>query len=136
MQKRIKAAGGDPWGSIVEFLNHQWTRIEQLDAFFDLEWTHLGLPGDAPHAALLANEAWRLYFEGIGATVYERAVAHETPKRVHVPDVMLLPYLGGAPRRVLITDDKGLQRVASAVLLGRYPGARVMTTQQVLEAAG
>jgi hypothetical protein len=135
IQKRLKAIGGDPWGSIPAFLDQQWTRVGQLDAFFDLEWKHLGLPGAAPHEALLDSPAWRLYFEGIGAIVYERAFAKEMPKRVDMPDVMLLTYLGGSTPRIIVTEDKGLQRVASAVLLGRYAGARVMCPNELIDSA-
>lgn len=136
MRARIKKLGpGDPWGSIPAFLESQWSRVEQLDSFIDLEWAELDLPGKPPYAQLLANEPWRLYFEGIGATVYDRAVSAAMPKKVHVPDAMLLTYLGGRPRRILVTDDSTFRRLASAVLVSRYAQSRVMSTAEFVALA-
>jgi hypothetical protein len=136
LQARIRAAGGvDPWGSIPEFLDRQWMRVDQLDVFIDAMWVQLGLAGTPPYGVLLKDESWRLYFEGLGATIYERGVMKETPRRVHVPDVMMLAYLGGHDPRIMVTDDGGLRRAANAVLAGRYPGSRVLTPLQLCELA-
>jgi hypothetical protein len=133
---RVKeSATVEPWGDIPSFLQHQWMRVEQLNGFIDRIWALLGLPDKPPYEELLRDDTWRLYFEGIGATIYERAAMKETPRRVHVPDVMLLSYLGGFYPRVIVTEDVGLQRVARAVLDRRYPGARVLTPVQLRELA-
>jgi hypothetical protein len=131
-----ESRGVDPWGGIPQFLDQQWMRIEQLDAFIDATWVQLELEGKPPYAELLGDETWRLYFEGFGATIYERAFMKETPRRVHVPDVMLLAYLGGQYPRILVTGDNGLGRVGAAVLEGRYPGSRVLTPRELLELSG
>lgn len=121
---------GDPWGSSVRFLEEQWTTRSHLDTYIERYWSQLKLAGPAPVDAVLASEAWRLSFEGLGATVYERAVASQLAQPAHANDIAQLVYLAGNPKRVLVTDDRGLQRVASDVLLGRYPGARVMSVSE------
>jgi hypothetical protein len=132
----LKAAGDrDPWGSIPAFLDRQWMRLEQLDTLLAGVWRSFELPEPVPYAALLADETWRLHFEGSGATVYEQAVLPQAPKPAHAADVAQLIYLSGAARRVLVTDDKGLQRVARAVLEGRHAGSRVMSTAEFLALA-
>lgn len=130
-----RAGTTDPWGSIPRFLDEQWTRVGQLDSFFEQYWRRMELPGSPPNEELIADEAWRLYFEGMGATIYEQAVQHEMGSKVHVPDVMLLTYLGGATARILVTEDRGLHRIASRVLVRRYSGSRVLKPSELLDLA-
>lgn len=126
---------GDPWGSSVRFLEEQWTTRSHLDTYIEHYWSQLELPGPAPVDAVLASEAWRLSFEGLGATVYERAVASQLVQPAHAYDIAQLVYRAGNPKRVLVTDDRGLQRVASEVLRGRYLGARVMSVSEFIAQA-
>jgi len=98
-------------------------------------WAGFELPAPPPFEALLQNEAWRLYFEGLGATVYERCIPNQQPRPAHVADVLQLVYLAGSLRRTIVTDDAGLRRVARAVLISRYSDASVMTTAEFLAAA-
>jgi hypothetical protein len=137
IRHRLRERGGrDPWGSVAAFLEQQWTRPAQLDSFIEHAWRRLGLPGSAPVDALLADEGWRLYYEGIGATVYERCVPNQTMQPAHIADVAQLVYLAYANKRVLLTNDSGLYRVAQAVLRGRYSNVRVMRPIDLLSAAG
>jgi hypothetical protein len=131
---REQYGGRDPWGSVVAFLEQQWMQPMQLDSFIEHAWRRLGLPGPAPIDALLADEGWRLYYEGIGATVYERCVPNQTMQPAHIADVLQLVYLAYAPKRVLLTNDSGLYRVAQAVLRGRYNNVRVMRPTDLLSA--
>jgi len=125
----------DPWGSVPAFLDSQWTTTSQLDSFIEAAWETLELPGKPDVEKMLKNELWRLYFEGFGATVYERAVQSQSLPPVHVSDIRQLVYLAGTFRRVLVTDDGGLIRVANAVLRQRYEGTRVLTFSQFLDLA-
>jgi IS4 transposase len=61
--------------------------------------------------------------EAYGAAVYERSVAHTMPKRAHLADLLQLVYLAGAKRRMIVTDDRSMLRVAHEVLGGRYNNA-------------
>lgn len=122
----------DPWGSIPSFLDNQWMVGSHLDSYVESIWAQLGLPGNAPIDEVLENEAWRLYFEGTGATVYERAIVSQSPQPAHLHDVVQLVYLAGASKRILVTDDNGLSRVASAVLRGRHKQSRVMSVMELL----
>jgi len=128
--------GGDPWGSVGVFLDQQWTREEQLAEFLQATWELVGLPGKAPADRLLANEVWRMYYEAHGAVIYERAVLSQLPKPAHMSDIRQLIYLSGAKRRILVTDDKGFSRLASSLLVGRYPGSRVLTSSEFIALAG
>jgi hypothetical protein len=132
----LKAKGvKDPWGGVPEFLDAQWTTVSQLDSLVEKAWATLKLPGTPDIARVLENEAWRLYFEGFGATVYERAIHSQSLSPVHAADIRQLVYLAGARRRVLVTDDGGLVRVATHVLTRRYPGARVLRFREFLDLA-
>ena len=126
---------GDPWGSSVRFLDEQWTTRSHLDTYIERYWSQLGLAGHAPIDSVLTSEAWRLSFEGLGATVYERAVASQLVQPAHASDVAQLVYLAGNPKRVLVTDDRGLRRVATDVLSGRYAGARVISVSDFVAQA-
>lgn len=126
---------GDPWGSSIRFLEEQWTTRSHLDTYIERYWSQLGLAGPAPIDAVFANETWRLSFEGLGATVYERAVASQLVQPAHANDIAQLVYLAGNPKRVLVTDDRGLQRVAKDVLSGRYLGTRVMSVSEFVAQA-
>lgn len=125
----------DPWGDVPAFLDSQWTTASQLDSFIEDAWETLELPGSPEIPRVLENEAWRLYFEGFGATVYERAILSQTVAPAHLADIRQLVYLAGAFRRVLVTDDGGLVRVAKSVLTRRYPNARVLGFNELLDLA-
>lgn len=122
-----------PWGSTVAFLDEQWTTRSHLDTYVEKHWEQLGLPGAAPIDAVIQNEAWRLHFEGLGATVYERAVVNQAPQPAHLSDIDQLVYMAGSPKRILVTDDGGLRRVANDVLHRRYCGSRVITVAELIE---
>jgi hypothetical protein len=110
----------DPWGDIATFLQVQWTIPSNLDTYIEKMWAGLKLPEPVPIDDVLANETWRLYFEGVGASIYERCVLAQQPRPVHVADLLHLVYVAGWNPRILVTDDGGLRRVASAILVGRY----------------
>jgi hypothetical protein len=125
----------DPWGDVPSFLEAQWTTESQLDTFISKAWEALDLPGTPDIPRVLANEAWRLYFEGFGATVYERAIRSQTLAPVHLADIRQLVYLAGSYRRVLVTDDGGLARAAKDVLTRRYLNSRVIGFSELLRLA-
>ena len=125
----------DPWGSIPMFLDQQWTTLTMLGDSIERLWLGMELSSQPPFDLILHNEAWRLYYEGTGATVYERCVPNQSPKPAHVADVVQLAYLAARRRRVFVTDDAGLARVANAVLRGRYPQTRVLSVSELLALA-
>ena len=124
----------DPWGSAAEFLDRQWMTREHLDSYIAAFWRELKLEGEPPIEQLLTHELWRLYFEGLGATVYERTVLDQSPKPAHSADVIQLVYMAGTPKRVLVTEDGGLTRVAQSILLRRYPMTRIFTPAELVAA--
>lgn len=128
--------GRDPWGSVSEFLDQHWMRVNQLDTFMERTWEGLSLPGKAPIEMLMCHETWRMYFEAQGAVIYERIVANQATRPAETADVYQMVYLTGAARRILVTEDRAFRRVSAAVLLGRYLGSRVMTPQAFLDGAG
>lgn len=115
------------WSTVTEFLDHQWMRLAQLDTLIDGLWARLGLPGSAPRDKLLASPVWRLFFELEGVAIFERSMVNEQPRRVHHADLLQVLCSAGASKRVIVTNDQGLRRAASAVLVGRYPLSRVMS---------
>lgn len=122
----------DPWGEIPTFLDRQWTRKSYLDAEIQQTWQTLELPGTPDVAEVLKNEAWRLFFEGVGATVYERCVRPQTQRPVQLVDSRQLVYLAGSKDRMLVTDDEALLRLARAVADGRYAAVRILRTSEFL----
>lgn len=119
--------GSDALVHAPTFLDRVWmTQAQQGDLLSHL-WEHLGLSGSAPVEVLLAHPLWRAWLELEGVAVFERAVSLEQPKQVHQNDLRLASNLGLARRKLLITDDKPLQRVASSVFVGRYPQSRVLS---------
>ena len=125
----------DPWGDIPTFLDLTWMRAKHLDTYIAKTWSSLGAPGKPEVGRVLRNEAWRIYYEGMGAAVYERAILAQSPSPVHLSDLRQLIYLAGSRRRILVTDDRDLARVGEAVLRGRYEGSRVIGVQAFLDLA-
>ena len=109
-----------------DFLERQWFDSDLRRHFAAVTWRSFGLPEPVPFDLLEANEAWRLLLDVEGLAVYERAVATETPTRVHRLDLIQLIYLSGSRRRILVTADRGLLRAGEAVLSRRYLNARVV----------
>jgi hypothetical protein len=129
----FKAEGGhERWTSVAQFLDEVWSVPDHVGAYFERLWNGWGLPGRAPVERILNHEAWRLYFDGWGAAVYARHIAHPQPGRVQTADLQQLVYFGPAASRVLATEDVEFRRVAGAILDGRYPLARVVSLDTVV----
>jgi hypothetical protein len=122
----------DPWGSIASFLDEQWTTVDMLGSMIESMWAVSRIPGTPDIQLVLVNEVWRLLFEGIGATVYERCVPGQTLPPAHAADVAQLVYLADRTQRVFVTGDNALLRVAKAVLERRYGGSRVLSPEEFL----
>ncbi len=126
LREALKARNARPdFEDARDFLERQWFDSDLRRHFASVTWRSFGLPDPVPFALLEANEAWRLLLDVEGLAVYERAVATETPKRVHRRDLIQLVYLAGSQRRILVTADNGLLRAGEAVLSKRYLNARV-----------
>jgi hypothetical protein len=130
MVKKTKTRDGH--GSTRDFIVREWVDSGLRRAYAEVTWSALGLPGDAPMSALEQNEAWRLLLDAEGAALYERAVAQKQPRRVQRMDLLQLIYLAGARRRILVTSDQSLLRVADAILTGRYLNARAVSADEYL----
>ncbi len=113
------------WTSIPAFLDETWMQPSHIGDFAIELWRHFGLPDPAPVDRLLSSDIWRLYFEGQGAAVFNRAVQMKRDPEVHFADYLQLPYLAGAQRRMLITNDTGFRVAANAILQGRHANAAV-----------
>ena len=116
---------GSPWKSPAEFLDNQWTRPEQVDTLIEIIWKQLQLSGAPPVTELLESESWRLLIDGFGVSIYLRSVLKQQAPFVELTDMVQLVYLGGRPRRILVSEDKDFVAAASAVVNHRYPGAYV-----------
>lgn len=133
LQPRLRQLQKTDWLGLAGFLDQHWMRPDLLAPLIQEAWEGLELEGQAPLAEVLLDDAWRLYFEGFGAAVFERGVSREQPKRVQEADLLQLIYMGGAARRIFVTNDKALHRVGSAVLHGRHRLARVLWPAEMLE---
>jgi hypothetical protein len=130
----LRTTGGrDEHGSARAFIDGEWVNSDLRRAYAEVTWSALDLPGDAPITALEQNEAWRLLLDAEGAALYERALARQQPRRVQRMDLLQLIYLAGARRRILVTSDRGLLRVADAILPGRYLNARAVSADDFLD---
>ena len=133
VRPKLKALGlKDEFGSARAFLDRYWAGSEERRVYAEVTWDALHLPGPAPIAQLERVDAWRLLLDAEGVGAYERAIAHEQPKRVGRLDLLQLVYLAGARRRILSTADAGLLRAGEAILPGRYANARVVPTSVIL----
>ena len=131
VQRLVKGkVGTDALSDARAFLDQVWMTVPQQGDLLSSLWAHLGLTGAAPVEVLLAHPFWRAWLELEGIAVFERAISLEQPKRVDQNDLLLAANLGLAGRRLLITDDKPLQRAASLVFVGRYPQSRVLSWEE------
>jgi hypothetical protein len=117
--RKLLSASGAGWASLPNFLDEVWTRVEFQDLHLQRLWKSLDLPGDAPLTELLQCPPWKLLLDAHGAAAFERDIVLEQPKRVHHADLLQLVYAAGY-KRILLTDEEPLTRVATGVLVGRY----------------
>lgn len=115
-----------------DFLERVWVGSETRKDFAEVTWNALGLPSPAPVESLEENEAWRLLLDAEGVALYERAIATTQPKMVQRLDLIQLVYLGGAPRRVIASADRGFLRAANNILRGRYSNARAIHIAELI----
>jgi len=120
------------WPSAKVFLDSQWMRPAQLDTFIQNIWKSLDLPGVAPIPLILSLEAWRLYLEGLGAAIYQRAISLRLSKKVQMSDISQLVYLAGRQRSLLVTEDIGFIEVAREVIEGRYRDKQILCWEDFL----
>lgn len=135
VQAELKRRGlRGQWGSCQEFVVEQWSRPDLTDYFGALLWRQLGMLGEPPREAIAASEAWRIAIDAFGAAVYQRVVAHQQVRNpAGLLDLSQLITLAlHHQRRIFVTDDGALHDAATAVLVGRYPNARVMRAEELL----
>lgn len=122
---------GRKWASAAQFLNDAWPR-ENLSPYVTRLWELWGFPAPAPVEQVLSHEAWQLFFDAWGATMYARSVAHPQPALVQFSDLQQLVYFGSATTRMLVTQDHGFRNLANSMLRGRYNLARVVPLDDLL----
>ena len=133
LQKQIKRSGAlFTADGFRDFLDGEWARGEMKTIFAAATWNALGLPGEAPIDKLLLNEGWRLLLDAEGFAIYQRALIHTQPRRVHRADLIQLIYLAAVPKRMLVTADRPFLDAASAILAGRYPNARAVHVSELI----
>jgi hypothetical protein len=133
LQRKIKASGYRfTADGFREFLDGEWAKGELRRIFAAATWKALRLPGEAPVDTLLLNEGWRLLLDAEGFAIYQRALVHTQPKRVHRTDLIQLVYLAGVPKRILVTADRPFLDAANAILAGRYPNARAVHISEMV----
>ena len=122
------------WPTAAAFLDEEWSKPENQQHFTQLFWTHFDLPGEPPANLFALSEAWRIFMDAFGASVYDRAVAKEQKRNPPgVMDLLQVVYLSmHTAARILVTNDKGLATTATAILSGRYPNVRVMDAESFL----
>jgi len=127
MRPVLKELGGaNRWTSPAEFIEECWTDSDFLSGFIEPIWEMWGFPAPAPVEDLLKHQAWRLFFDGLGASVYAKHVAHPQLRKVQEADLEQLVYLGHAQSRVFASEDVGFRDLANAILRGRYDQAEVV----------
>lgn len=120
------------WTTPAQFLDEVWSTPSHLGAYFDILWDLWQLPGSAPTEELLKHDAWRLFFDGWGATVYARHIAHPQLGLVQSSDIQQLVYFSTAPGRILATEDVEFRALANSILARRYHLARVVSLDEML----
>lgn len=133
IQKWIKEnQAREYWEDAKDFLHRFWRGSEVRDHLAQHVWLALGFQGGAPLADLLLNEAWQLFLDAEGFSLYQRAIAFQQSKRVHLPDLLQLPYLAVSRRRVIATADESFLRAAGVLLDGTYPLARAIHIEHLV----
>lgn len=121
------------WPSSRAFLDSMWMRPEQLSTIIQGIWKTLELPGTAPIDFVLSMKAWRLYLEGLGATVYRRAFSSEQGKVVQMSDLSQLVYLAGRHRSLLITEDIPFLQTVRDVVEGQHRDISVICWEDFMK---
>ena len=133
LRPTLRAEGGvDRWPTVRIFLDEMWTRQGHLRSYVDRVWETWELPGRAPYDELIAHDAWRLYFDGWSATVYERQIMHPQRRKVQQSDLVQSVYVGLAASRILATEDTGFREIGSEILDGAFPLARIVPLDEVV----
>jgi predicted nucleic acid-binding protein len=131
----VEQGDPDPWGSVPAFLDKRWSQPDLSGTLVEVMWKLLKLDGTPPPNLLEINEAWRIHFEGMGADYYEKTISKKTARPTQPNDLAQLAFMSLGRPRILVTEDKGLHRVAQAVTRGRYPDTRVMWARDFIESA-
>jgi hypothetical protein len=122
----------DTLRSSRRFLDEAWIGTPMRQMLADIMWERLGLGVHAPMDVIDVCEPWKIMVDVEGVALYERAMTTDLPKRVQWMDMIQLVYLGLAPRRILVTRDAGLLRVANAIFPGRYQGSRIVDFAELI----
>lgn len=129
----LKQDGGHRrWTSVGQFLDEIWNAPGHLEAYVSAIWELWGLRSPPPVEAILKHEAWRLFFDGWGASAYAHFIAHPQLPLVEAADLLQLVYLASARNRILASGDQGFQQVAGSILSRRYRLARIVPLEAVL----
>lgn len=120
------------WNSMEAFMEDFWADPKNLGPYIKVLWDDWKLSGSAPVKALLTHEAWRLYFDGWGASLYARNVQHPQPGKVESWDLLQLIYLGVTQDRVLATNDPDFCKLGNAILRGRYQLAEMVPLDELI----
>ena len=133
-QRLLKAGGVKREAADLRpFLDDEWPGLELRDHVARLTWQAFDLPGEAPIEALLRIPAWRILLDAEGAALYLRAMACAQPSFVQRADLAQLVYLGAAGQPILATADHPFLALGQQLINGRYPGARVVHIDTMLE---
>jgi len=129
----MHAAGGrSRWPTMRQFLDEVWSTASHLGSYIDAIWSEWGFPGSAPVESLLAQPAWKIFFDGWGAAFWGQTIAHPQPRWTGTADLQQLVYLGIAPDALIATDDVGLQAAGSGIMTYRYSMRSVVPLDDVL----
>lgn len=123
----IRGAGQTDFMTDPEaFLEWFWERSDLPEPMARATWQSIGSGTPFPGADIMSHEIWRLFLDGEAVALLERSMLSKRPRPVQQKDLLQLLYLSGGGRRVLVSDDAPLLRVARIVLTGRYQCARAM----------
>jgi hypothetical protein len=133
LRSRLKEDGGmRRWGSPAAFVDEFWTDTKYLGRYIEIFWDHWKLPGSAPIDELLKHDAWRLYFEGLGAFIYAGSIQQPQHKKVQYSDLVQLIYLGATQDRILATGDLAFRDLGNVILRGRYQLAEIVSLDELI----
>lgn len=113
-----------------------WPHSESGQATLRDLWHTAELPGEAPMQIIDAFDVWKLALEAVACSTFLGQIIDRPFGRVGLMDLLQLVYLGGAVRRVLVTDDQNFATVAKLALHGRHAGARVQLVDEFLRSSG
>lgn len=124
--------------TLAMWLDEVWSDPEGRETCVRGLWDIVQVDAPYDESVRTSHDAWNIFADALGATLFVRTVKHETPKNpLGMYDLLQIVYASVDLRaRIFVTDDRSLAEVAKEVLNWRFANARAMHSTEFAEACG